>query len=101
MMLFCNSLLPFTVFIRKLRRSLTYLFILSIFVNIGMWLERFVIIVSSLAKDYDPYVWGTYTPTWIEAGITLGSFGMFFMFFLIFTKVLPVLSITEIKEIAE
>ncbi len=97
-MLFGNSLLPLTLFVRKLRRSIVYLFIVSIFVNIGMWLERFVIIVTSLAKDFDPYAWGLYKPSVVEIGITLGSFGMFFMFFLIFVKVLPVLSVTEIKE---
>ncbi|MEJ2636040.1 MAG: polysulfide reductase NrfD [Calditrichia bacterium] len=97
-MLICNSLIPLTLFFRKLRRSIVYLFILSIFVNIGMWLERFVIIVTSLAKDFDPYSWGLYTPTMVEVGITVGSFAMFFMFFLIFAKVLPVLSITELKE---
>ncbi len=101
MMLLCNSLLPMTMFVKRLRRNLKYLFVLSIFVNIGMWLERFVIIVSSLSRDYDPYAWGTYTPSIIEIGITVGSFGMFFMFFLIFTKILPVLSITEVKEMAE
>ena len=97
-MLFCNAILPTSLFIKKLRRSIPYLFIVSILVNVGMYLERFVIIVTSLAKDYTPYAWGTYKPTWIEAGITLGSFGMFLTFFLIFTKILPVLSITEVKE---
>lgn len=100
-MVFCNVLIPLTLFVRKLRRNLKYLFVLSIFVNIGMWLERFVIIVTSLAHDYLPYAWGTYKPSWVEIGISIGSFGMFFTFFLIFTKVLPVLSITEVKEEAE
>jgi molybdopterin-containing oxidoreductase family membrane subunit len=65
-----------------------------------MWVERFVIIVSSLARDFDPYVWDTqmYRPTYVEVGITLGSFGLFFTLYLIFLKTLPVLSITEIKE---
>ena len=97
-MLFCNSLLPFSLFVKKLRRSIPYLFILSLFVNVGMWLERFVIIVTSLSKDFDPYNWGVYMPRWPEFVLTLGSFGMFFTFFLIFTKVLPILAITEIKE---
>ncbi|GAB4380811.1 MAG: polysulfide reductase NrfD [Calditrichia bacterium] len=97
-MVFCNSLLPLSLFIRKLRRSVPYLFVLSLFVNVGMWLERFVIIVTSLARDFDPYNWGLYTPSIVEIGITVGSFAMFFMFFLIFTKVLPILSITEMKE---
>lgn len=98
MMLFCNSLLPLSLFVGKLRRSIPYLFVVSLFVNVGMWLERFVIIVSSLSKDFDPYNWGLYKPSFVEIGITVGSFGMFFMFFLLFTKVLPILSITELKE---
>jgi molybdopterin-containing oxidoreductase family membrane subunit len=97
-MILCNSVLPMTLFVKKLRRSIAYLFVLSILVNVGMYVERFVIIVSSLAKDYSPYSWGTYTPSFVEIGITLGSFGMFFTFFLIFVKVFPVLSITEKKE---
>jgi len=101
MMLLCNSLLPLTLFFKPLRRNLKYLFVLSIFVNIGMWLERFVIIITSLAHDYDPYNWGNFTPTLVDIGIDIGSFGMFFMLFLIFTKMLPVLSITEVKEHAQ
>ncbi|MBD3337151.1 MAG: hydrogenase [Candidatus Eisenbacteria bacterium] len=97
-MILCNSILPLTVFVKKLRRNLGYLFVLSLFVNVGMWLERFVIIVTALAKEYEPYSWGTYTPSLVEVGITLGSFGMFFTFFLIFTKVLPVVAMTEVKE---
>jgi len=98
LMMFCNVLLPLSLFIKKLRRNIKYLFILSLFVNVGMWLERFNIIVTSLAKEFNPYSWGTYTPSIVEVAITIGSFGMFFTFFLIFSKVLPVLSISEIKE---
>jgi molybdopterin-containing oxidoreductase family membrane subunit len=98
LMMFCNVVLPLTLFVKKLRRSIGFLFVLSLFVNVGMWLERFNIIVTSLAKEYNPYSWGTYTPSFTELAITIGSFGMFFMFFLIFAKVLPVLSISEIKE---
>ncbi len=97
-MIFCNSLVPLTLFAKRLRRNTTYLLIVSLLVNVGMWLERFVIIVTSLAHDYDPYVWGTYSPTYVEVGISLGSFGMFFTLYLLFVKNLPVLSITEIKE---
>ncbi|MGZ8447414.1 MAG: NrfD/PsrC family molybdoenzyme membrane anchor subunit [Candidatus Deferrimicrobiaceae bacterium] len=97
-MIFCNSLVPLTLFAKRLRRNTTYLLIVSLLVNVGMWLERFVIIVTSLAHDYDPYVWGTYSPTYVEVGISLGSFGMFFTLYLLFVKSLPVLSITEIKE---
>jgi molybdopterin-containing oxidoreductase family membrane subunit len=99
-MITCNSLVPLTLFARRLRRNISYLLIISLLVNVGMWVERFVIIVSSLARDFDPYVWDTqmYRPTYVEVGITLGSFGLFFTLYLIFLKTLPVLSITEIKE---
>lgn len=98
LMCFCNVLLPLTLFVRKLRRNIPYLVIVSLFVNVGMWLERFVIIVTSLAHDFDPYAWGNPNLSLIAIGISVGSFGMFFTFFLIFVKVLPVLSITELKE---
>lgn len=98
LMMFCNVVLPLSLFVKKLRRNIKYLFVLSLFVNVGMWLERFIIVTSSLAKDHNPYSWGTYTPSLVEIGITIGSFGMFFTFFLIFSKVLPVLSIFETKE---
>lgn len=101
LMITCNVFLPLTLFINKLRRNIIYLFILSLFVNVGMWFERFNIIVMSLAHDFDPYNWGFYTPSWVEVGITLGSFGWFFMYFLIFAKTLPIVSMTELKEEAE
>jgi len=100
-MIFCNVISPLTLFIRKLRRSVVYLFILSIPINIGMWFERFNIIVISLAKDFDPYNFGLYSPSWIELGITLGSFGWFFTWFLLFAKSIPVLPVTELKEEVE
>lgn len=99
-MLLCNSVIPLTLFVRKLRRSIPYLFVISLFVNIGMWLERYVIIVTSLSHDYDPYAWGTWIkPTFTELGITLGSFGFFFTLYLIFVKLLPILAIFELKEV--
>ena len=98
-MLICNSMIPFVVFFKKIRRNLTALFIISIFVNIGMWFERFNIIVISLSRDFSPYSWGMYSPSWVEFGITVGSFGWFFLLFLIFAKTLPIVAITEVKEI--
>jgi molybdopterin-containing oxidoreductase family membrane subunit len=97
-MVTCNAIVPLPLFVKRLRRSLGFLFVTSIFVNIGMWLERFVIIVTSLAKEYNPYSWGIYKPTFIEGAITLGTFGFFFMMFLLFAKFLPVVAITEKKE---
>ena len=98
LMITCNVLIPLTLFSNKLRRNITYLFIVSLLVNVGMWFERFNIIVMSLAHDFDPYAWDTYVPSLVEIGITLGSFGWFFTWFLIFAKTLPILSITELKE---
>ena len=98
LMVFCNCVVTLPLFAKRFRTSLTFLFIISIFVNIGMWLERFVIIVTSLAKDFDPYSWGTYVPSFVEIGITIMSFSIFFTLFLLFAKLLPVLAITEVKE---
>ena len=98
MMVFCNVIVPLPLFVKRLRRNLAWLFVMSIFVNIGMWLERFVIVVTSLAHDFLPYAWGNYRPSPIEIGITIGTFGFFFMMFLLFAKFLPVVAITEKKE---
>lgn len=100
-MMACNSAIPLLLFVRKWRRNINFLFVMSFFVNIGMWLERFVIISSSLSHEFLPYAWGFYKPTYVEVGITLGSFGFFFTFFLLFTKFLPVIAISELKEAAD
>jgi molybdopterin-containing oxidoreductase family membrane subunit len=100
-MVACNAVIPLTLFVKKWRRNLAFLYVISIFVNIGMWLERFVIIVTSLSKDFDPYSWGLYKPSLVEAGITLGRFGVFFTLFLLFTKFLPVIAISELKEVED
>jgi molybdopterin-containing oxidoreductase family membrane subunit len=75
------------------------MFIISIFINIGMWFERFVIIIQSLAHEFDPYMWDYYKPTWVEYGITAGSFAWFFMWFLLFIKLMPSMAIAELKEL--
>jgi molybdopterin-containing oxidoreductase family membrane subunit len=72
---------------------------MSIVVNIGMWFERFVIIVTSLHRAYIPAQWSMYHPTWVEAGIYLGSIGLFFTLFLLFTKFFPVIAMSELKTI--
>lgn len=97
-MVICNTVIPLALFKKALRQNLVFLFVISIFVNIGMWLERFVIIVTSLSHEYVPYSHGNYTPSWVEGGITLGTFGFFFMMFLLFAKFLPVVAVTEKKE---
>ncbi|MBM3906931.1 MAG: polysulfide reductase NrfD [Gemmatimonadetes bacterium] len=98
-MITCNMILPLTLFSQKLRRNPAWLFILSIFINIGMWFERFVIVVPSLSHEFEPWMWTTYAPTWVDYSILIGSFGWFFMWFLLFVRQLPVIALTEVKEI--
>jgi len=98
-MMTCNVITPQLFWSRKLRRSLTASFIISIFVNIGMWFERFVIIVTSLHRDYLPSSWLMYSPTWVEIGMYIGSLGLFFTLFFLFAKFLPVIAVAEVKSI--
>jgi len=98
-MVSCNVISPQLFWFRKIRTNMTLVFIISIFVNIGMWFERFVIIVTSLHRDLVPSSWFTYIPTWIEGGILLGTFGVFFTAFLLFAKYFPVIAIAEIKSV--
>jgi Ni/Fe-hydrogenase subunit HybB-like protein len=99
-MVFCNCVAPLSFFFRRVRTAPWALFAVSILINIGMWLERFVIIVSSLSHDRIPFDWRTYRPSFVEWGITLGAFGWFFFWFLIFVRLLPAVSISEMKEAA-
>ena len=74
-------------------------FLICILVNVGMWMERFVIIVSSLERDFLPSSWSSYTPTLIEIATLLGSFGLFFTCFLVFCRLLPVIAMAEVKGV--
>ncbi|HWP39083.1 MAG TPA: NrfD/PsrC family molybdoenzyme membrane anchor subunit [Gemmatimonadales bacterium] len=98
-MIICNAFLPILLWFRKVRRSIPAMFVLSLFINLGMWFERFVIIVVSLSYEYEPYAHGHYTPSWVDWSILAGSFGWFFMWFLLFAKNFPMVSIAEVKEI--
>jgi Ni/Fe-hydrogenase subunit HybB-like protein len=98
-MMTCNVISPQLFWIRKVRRSILWTFILSIIVNIGMWFERFVIIVTSLHRDYIPSSWSDFHPTLYDAGVYLFSFGLFFTLFLLFSKYFPVINMAEVKAI--
>jgi len=98
-MISCNVIFPQLFWFKKIRRSIPIMFVLVILVNVGMWFERFVIIVTSLTRDYLPSSWGMYYPTKFDIGILIGSFGMFFTLVLLFAKTLPVVSIAEIKAV--
>jgi Ni/Fe-hydrogenase subunit HybB-like protein len=94
-----NAIVPQLLWFKRIRQNLNAFFIISVIVNIGMWYERFVIIVPSLAHSYEPWKFMNYHMSWAEAAILLGSFGWFFMWFLLFLRFLPGLSIAEIKEV--
>ena len=98
-MISCNVLLPQLFWFRKIRRSIPVMLFIVIFVNVGMWFERFVIIVTSLHRDFLPSSWRMYTPTLIDLGILMGSFGLFFTLILLFTRTLPVVSMAEVKAV--
>lgn len=98
-MMFCNVISPQFFWKKSWRRNITLTFFLSIVVNIGMWFERFVIIATTLARDYLPSSWSLYSPSWVEIGIYLGTFGLFFTCYLIFVRVAPVVAVAEIKSI--
>jgi len=98
-MMSCNVLSPQLFWFKKIRTSVLATFILSIVVNIGMWFERFVIIVPTLLRTYLPSTWNTYTPSFIDIGIFVGTIGMFGTFFLLFSRFFPVIAQAELKTI--
>ncbi|MBI4446651.1 MAG: polysulfide reductase NrfD [Acidobacteria bacterium] len=97
----CNVLVPQFLWFKAVRRNLVVVFLISILVNVGMWFERFVIIVTSLHRDFLPSSWSTYSPTTIEIATLVGSFGLFFTLFLLFCRILPVIAIGEVKGVLE
>ncbi|HRI22855.1 MAG TPA: hydrogenase, partial [Panacibacter sp.] len=101
-MMACNVLSPQIFWFRKMRRNLFVTFFMSIIVNIGMWFERFVIIVTSLFRDYLPSSWSVYySPSIFEIGFYVGTFGLFFTCFFLFSKYFPVIAIAEIKHVLQ
>lgn len=98
-MVSCNVISPQVFWFKKMRTNVVVIFVMSLVVNVGMWFERFVIIVTSLHRDYLPSSWAMYKPTWVELTTLLGTFGLFFTLFLLFTRVLPVIAIAEVKAV--
>jgi molybdopterin-containing oxidoreductase family membrane subunit len=94
----CNSVVPLALFWGRARRHPVTLFGISTAVLIGMWLERFNIIVPSLGHDFSPYTWGVFVPAIVDSTLTIGSFGFFFLLFLGFIRLMPSVSIAEVKE---
>ena len=98
-MITCNVFIPQVFWFKKMRSSIPVLFIVTIFVNIGMWFERFVITVTSLANDFLPSSWDYFSPTFWDISMLVGSFGLFFTMFLLFIRFLPMISMTEVKAV--
>jgi Ni/Fe-hydrogenase subunit HybB-like protein len=98
-MVTCNVIIPQLFWVKSIRRNIKIMFVISIFVNIGMWFERFVIIVTSLHRDFLPSSWGMYEFTIYDFGFVFGSFGMFLVLFLLFLRAIPMIAIAEVKPV--
>ena len=98
-MITCNVLVPQLLWFKRVRTNVLFIFLISIAINVGMWMERFVIVVVSLHRDFVPSSWNMYTPTYVEVCTFVGSFGLFFTCFLLFCRFLPVIALGEVKGV--
>jgi molybdopterin-containing oxidoreductase family membrane subunit len=99
LMVACNCAFPQLLWIKAIRHNLVAVFVISVLVNVGMWFERFIIIVASLQRSFLVSSWTTYAPTRIEVATLIGSFGLFFTLFLLFARFVPMISIAEVKTL--
>lgn len=95
----CNVVVPQLLWSKRVRTTTWVLFVLSLLVNVGMWGERFMIIVQSLEREYLPSMWATYTPTWVDLGILVGTMGFFTFLFLLFLRFVPIVALFEVREL--
>ncbi len=98
-MVFCNVCAPQVLWFKKLRTNVWVTLAVAMCVNVGMWFERFVIIITSLTRDFVPSSWGDFMPTWVDIGMLLGSFGLFFTMFLLFLRFGPIVAMAELKTV--
>lgn len=98
-MVICNLFVPQLFWSKTIRRSIPAMFVIAILVNVGMWFERFVIVTTSLHRDFLPSSWGFYSPTWIDILTFVGTFGLFFTLFLLFLRFVPMAAMAEIKGV--
>jgi molybdopterin-containing oxidoreductase family membrane subunit len=101
LMVFCNVVVPQLFWFKKWRTTPALMLIVVVLVNVGMWLERFNIIVISLSRDFLPSSWAMYRPTWVDISMLVGSFGLFFTLFLLFVRFLPMVAMAEVKGVME
>ena len=100
-LIFCNVFTPQFLWFRKIRHNIPMLFVISVIINVGMWLERFVIVITSLHRDFLPSSWGMYSPTFWDWATFVGTMGLFLCMFFLFIRFLPVISIFEMRELVE
>lgn len=100
-MMACNVVIPQALWLRRVRTNVILLFVISILINIGMWVERLVIVVTSLSRDYLPSSWGMYAPTVWDWAVLLGTFGLFFALLFLFIRLLPMISMSEMRELVQ
>jgi len=98
-MITCNAIIPQLFWFKKIRKNITIVFIISLFINVGMWFERYVIIVTSLSKDFLPATWATYSPTITEFAVFSGTLGLFVLGVLAFFRFVPTIAISEVKGV--
>jgi molybdopterin-containing oxidoreductase family membrane subunit len=98
-LILCNVVIPQLLWFRKVRRNLAMLFVIAIIVNVGMWLERFVIIITSLSQDFLPSAWEMYSPTLWDWSTYVGTIGLFFAFLFLFVRLLPMIPIFEVQTL--
>jgi molybdopterin-containing oxidoreductase family membrane subunit len=99
LLILCNVIAPQLFWFARLRRNVWVIWIVSVLINVGMWCERFVIVVQSLTHDYLPSSWRIYGPTWVDISLYAGTLGFFMFAFLLFLRFLPAVSVTEVKEL--
>ncbi|MCB9201591.1 MAG: polysulfide reductase NrfD [Flavobacteriales bacterium] len=99
LLIICNVIVPASLWVRKLRRNILWTFIVALVVNIGMWFERFDIIVINLSRDYLPSSWTMFMPTFVDVGVFIGTNGFFFVLFLLYARTFPVIAQAELKSI--
>jgi molybdopterin-containing oxidoreductase family membrane subunit len=99
LMIFCNCVAPQILWFRWARYSPWIILIVATLGNIGMWLERYVIVITPLMRDFVPTSWADFVPTWVDMGMMVGSFGLFFTLFLLFLRFLPIVAMAEVKSV--
>src|SRR4029077_20116254 len=99
LMFFCNVCVPQIFWSKKLRTHIPTMWIAAILINVGMWCERFNIVVTSLHQDFLPSSWRNYAPTWVDISLFIGTIGLFSTLFLLFLKFVPAVAVTEVKEL--